>query len=90
MDYRFAGKQKTLALGVYPDVILADARARRDDARKLLANGGDPGAVKQAQKKQARIEAADSFETIAREWHTLNTPRWTANHAYDVLRSLEK
>ena len=90
MAYRFAGKQKTLALGVYPDVSLADARARRDDARKLLANGGDPGAVKQAQKKQARIEAADSFEAIAREWHALNTPRWTANHAYDVLRSLEK
>ncbi len=90
MAYRFAGKQKTLALGVYSDVTLADARARRDEARKLLANNSDPGAVKQAQKKQARIEAADSFEAIAREWHALNTPRWTANHAYDVLRSLEK
>ena len=90
MDYRFAGKQKTLALGVYPDVTLVDARTRRDEARKLLANGADPGAVKQAQKKQAKIAAADSFEAIAREWHALNTPRWTANHAYDVLRSLEK
>ncbi len=90
LKYRFGGKEKLLALGVYPDITLADARTRRDEARKLLANGADPGAVKQAQKKQARIEAADSFEAIAREWHALNTPRWTANHAYDVLRSLEK
>ena len=88
--YRFCGREKLLSIGVYPDVTLADARARRDDARKLLANGADPGAVKQAQKKQARIAAADSFEAIAREWHALNTPRWTANHAYDVLHSLEK
>lgn len=90
LKYRFGGKEKRLALGVYPDVTLSDARARRDDARKLLANGSDPGTVKQAQKRQARIEAADSFEAIAREWHTLNTPRWTANHACDVLHSLER
>ena len=50
LNYRFAGKRKTLALGVYPDVSLAQARERRDDARKLLANDADPGAVKQAQK----------------------------------------
>lgn len=90
LKYRYAGKEKLLALGVYPDVTLANARTRRDDARKLLANGGDPGAVKQTQKKQAKIAHENSFEAIAREWHALNTPRWTANHAYDVLRSLEK
>ncbi|MEO6422841.1 MAG: integrase arm-type DNA-binding domain-containing protein [Candidatus Nitrotoga sp.] len=90
LKYRFGGKEKLLALGVYADVTLADARSRRDEARKLLANGTDPGAVKQAQKKHARIEVADSFEAISREWHALNTPRWAANHAYDVLRSLEK
>ena len=90
LKYRFGGKEKLLSIGVYPDITLADARTRREEARKLLAHGGDPGAVKQAQKKQARIAAADSFEAIAREWHALNTPRWTANHAYDVLRSLEK
>ena len=50
LAYRFVGKQKTLALGVYPDVSLADARSRREDARKLLVNDTDPGAVKQAQK----------------------------------------
>lgn len=90
LKYRYAGKEKKLALGVYPDVSLSLARERREEARKLLANGGDPGAVKQTQKKQAKIAHENSFETIAREWHALNTPRWTANHAYDVLRSLEK
>ncbi|MDE2309983.1 MAG: tyrosine-type recombinase/integrase [Betaproteobacteria bacterium] len=90
LAYRFAGRQKMLALGVYPDVSLSLARERREEARKLLANGVDPGEIKQTQKKQAKIANEDSFEAIAREWHALNTPRWTANHAYDVLRSLEK
>ncbi len=90
LKYRFGGKEKLLALGVFPDVTLAYARTRREDARKLLANGVDPGETKQTQKKQARIAAENSFEAIAREWHALNTPRWAANHAYDVLRSLEK
>lgn len=62
VGYRFAGKQNTLALGVYPDLMLEDARTRRDDARKLLADGIDPSAAKQLQKaeqsakRQARIE----------------------------------
>lgn len=56
LAYRFAGKQKTLALGVYPDVSLADARTRREDARKLLANGIDPSAVKQAQKAEQKTQ----------------------------------
>lgn len=47
LQYRFGGKQKMLALGVYPDVSLADARARRDEARKLLANSIDPGDKKE-------------------------------------------
>lgn len=90
LKYRYAGKEKRLALGVYPDVSLSLARERRGEARKLLANGVDPGEIKQTQKKQNQIAIENSFEAIAREWHALNTPRWTANHAYDVLRSLEK
>ena len=58
MAYRFAGKQKTLALGVYPDVSLADVRTRREEARKLLANDLDPGAIKQAQKTAKEIGRA--------------------------------
>ena len=71
MNYRHSGKQKTLTLGVYPTVTLADARQRREDARKLLANGIDPNMVRQ-QTKQAQIEAVrvlgDTFEAIARAW----------------------
>ncbi|GHL86582.1 phage integrase family protein [Klebsiella pneumoniae] len=50
LQYRFDGKQKMLALGVYPEITLADARARRDEARKLLANGVDPGDKKKNDK----------------------------------------
>lgn len=67
-DYRFAGKRKTLSMGVYPDVGLKDARAKRDDARKLIANGIDPGAQRKAHKATALEQAANSFEVICREW----------------------
>ncbi len=87
MKYRHGGKEKRLALGVYPDVSLIAARAAREDARKLLANGTDPGAVRKAIKAE-RIEAAavaaDTFEAVAREWMarqdvaevTANKTRW--------------
>lgn len=90
LKYRYAGKEKRLALGVYPDTSLADARGRRDDARKLLANGSDPGVVKQSQKRQAKISAANSFEAIAREFHKLKSPIWTAHHATDWINTLER
>lgn len=90
LAYRFAGKQKTLALGVYPDVSLADARARRDQARKLIANGTDPGALKQAEKRQAKIEAANTFETVAREWAENRANDWTPGHKALTLRTLEQ
>jgi len=71
MDYRHDGKRKTLALGVYPIVTLADARQRRDDARRLQANGKDPGAERKTQK-EAKVAAAtataDTFEAVARAW----------------------
>jgi integrase len=68
MSYRFAGKQKTLALGVYPAVSLAKARQRREAARALLADGIDPSAAK-IQEKRARASAAvNTFEAVAREW----------------------
>jgi integrase len=71
LKYRFGGKEKRLALGTYPDTGLADARMRRDDARKLLAAGIDPSEQRKAEKveriKAAEI-AADTFEKVAREW----------------------
>jgi len=71
LNYRFGGKQKTLALGVYPTVTLADARQRREDARRLLANGTDPGEMRKAQKVAQAVAAAltaDTFEAVALEW----------------------
>ncbi|MDO9011954.1 MAG: integrase arm-type DNA-binding domain-containing protein [Gallionella sp.] len=89
MAYRFTGKQKTLALGVYPDVSLADARARREDARKLLANDIDPGAVKKETKRAIHAATANSFETLAREYHKMKAPMWTAGHAKQWLGNMD-
>lgn len=90
LAYRYAGKQKTLALGVYPDVTLTDARARREEARKLLANGDDPGAIKQTQKRQAKVSAANTFEAVAREWIENMANHWTDGHKALTLRTLEQ
>jgi integrase len=68
LSYRFDGKQKTLALGVYPAVTLASARERRDAARKLLANGIDPGQAKREGKQAKIVAAANTFELVARQW----------------------
>lgn len=70
LKYRFGGKEKRLAVGVYPLIGLQDARARRDDARKQLANGIDPSAAKKALKASLTAVDANSFEAVAREWHT--------------------
>jgi len=90
MNYRFAGKQKTLALGVYPAITLAKARERRDDARRLLAHDTDPSLAKAANKQTKRQAAANSFEAVAREWHLKKTPGWAPATANRILRSLEK
>ena len=86
LQYRFGGKQKMLALGVYPDVSLADARARRDEARKLLANSIDPGDKKKNDKVE--LEEARTFEQLAIEWHATNK-KWSEEHSRRVLKSLE-
>lgn len=75
--YRINGREKTLAIGVYPDVTLAVARASRDEARKLVASGGDPSAAKRA----AKATKADSFEAITRDWLAKQTPSWAPAHA---------
>ena len=90
LKYRFGGREKLLALGVYPDVSLADARQRRDDARKLLANGVDPGETKKAVKAAGAEKAANSFEVIAREWYAKNAASWTESHGARIIRRLER
>jgi len=88
--YRFGGKEKKLSFGAYPAITLVEARQRRENAKKLLANGIDPGEVKKAQKAATFTETENSFEVIAREWHTKFSPTWSESHAYWVLRRLEQ
>ena len=90
LAYRFGGKQKTLSLGQYPDVSLARARERREEARKRLADGIDPGELKKATKTQQRVRAANSFEAIAREWYAKKAPGWAESHSSKILRRLER
>ena len=93
LDYRYDGKRKTVALGVYPDVSLADARGRREQARKLLADGVDPSAIKQ-ESKQAKTKILhnpeNSFRTLAAELHKVKSPGWTPRHSKDWTDSMEK
>lgn len=91
LKYRFGKREKRLALGIYPDVGLADARDKRDDARRVLARGVDPGAVARA-VKEAR-GGGGTFEAIAREWHvkqstTEGARKWSASHAKITLERL--
>jgi integrase len=90
MKYFFAGKEKRLALGVYPQVTLADARDRRAQARRLLANGTDPAEVKKQEKRSATLKAANTFEAVAREWFEQRKHEWAPNFADMVLDRLER
>jgi integrase len=85
LAYRFGGKQKTLALGVYPDVSLASARKKRDEARQQIADGIDPGELKKASKTMQ----ADSFESVAKEWHAGKAKKWAKVTADKALIHLE-
>ncbi|KVA05258.1 integrase [Burkholderia latens] len=89
LSYRFLGKQKTLALGVYPAVTLATARKKRDEAREQIAAGIDPGEAKKQARRAAEIAAANSFEAVAREWFDSQRPGWSDGYAEKVLNSLE-
>ncbi len=89
LKYRFEGKEKRLSLGVYPDVTLKDARARRDEARKLLVNGVDPSEQRKAEKAAKADEAANSFEALAREWFAKRASIWSPSHATRVISQLE-
>ena len=89
MDYRFEDKRKTLALGSYPDVNLKQARDRRDEARRQLADGIDPMSKRQEAKATRRAESINNFEAVAREWYKKQSNRWSKSHSTDVLRRLE-
>jgi integrase len=88
--YRIAGKEKLLAIGVYPDTPLALARKKRDEARELLAMGGDPSEAKRTKKQQEKTTAANTFEAVAREWVENRSNDWTEGHKALTLRTLEQ
>ena len=79
LKYFFAGKEKLLALGVYPDITLAEARERRAQARRVLALGNDPGEARKEAKRLATLKSANAFEVIAREWLEKRQHEWAAS-----------
>ena len=87
--YRFEGKQKTLALGVYADVSLKMARDRRDDARRLLADEKDPSATKKDHKFLRKRALENTFGKVAYEWWDLQKDTWTERHAARVWGRLD-
>ena len=87
--YRFLGKERRMALGIYPDVSLAEARDRREAARKQVAAGIDPAIAKKEQRRQDILNTGNTFEVVAREWHTNQLERWQPKHALTTLRRLE-
>jgi integrase len=90
MNYTYDSKQKTLVIGSYPLIGLAEARAKRDAARKQLLEGRDPN-VEKLLKAQAQLASSrNTFEKVARAWFDLRKPQWAKVHAGDVIRSLER
>jgi integrase len=88
LKYRVAGREKLLALGVYPDVSLKLAREKRDAARKQLAEGVDPGQAKKIERD--RLSGAQNFEAVAKEWFAKKSPVWGEGHAKRVTDLLER
>lgn len=90
MAYRFEGKQKIFSIGVYPAVSLGDARQRRGEARRLLAQGIDPNAKKQAEVKElkAKRDNTRSFRTVAKAWFSTKT-KWSDDYGDAVWKRLE-
>lgn len=91
--YRFAGQEKRLVFGLWPDVSLKQARQRRDEARALVADGVDPGEKRKQAKAEAEAQAEEetnTFELVAREWHTAQVRTWSEGHAVKVLSTMEQ
>lgn len=90
LKYRYAGKEKRLAFGVYPEVSLAEARDKREAAKKVLAAGNDPGEVKKAEKIAQKLGFENTFEAIAREWHQVRADRWSLRYRDEIIDTFEK
>ena len=86
--YRFGGKEKLMSLGTYPEISLLEARGKRDDARKKVANGIDPSQARKKLKAE-QIKNESTFEIVAKEWHKKFQPTWSKKHADTILSRLE-
>ncbi|OGB27105.1 MAG: integrase [Burkholderiales bacterium RIFCSPLOWO2_02_FULL_57_36] len=89
MKYRYGGKEKRLAFGVYPGVTLKQARDQANKARKLLADGSDPGELRRSEKAQVAHEAVNTLESVARDWLKHQGARWSPVTTKRILASLE-
>ena len=90
MKYRFNGKEKRMAFGVYPAVSLAQARALRDDAKKKLAEGIDPSLAKKEEKLVRDVQLNNTFQAVAPEWHGTKVSRWSEGYASDIIEAFNK
>ncbi len=88
--YRFEKKERLLTFGTYPEVSLADAREKRDDAKRILREGRDPRHAIRRSRLVGTSDPVKSFEEMARDWHALQIERWKPVHAKDVITSLER
>ncbi|PHI30184.1 tyrosine-type recombinase/integrase [Budvicia aquatica] len=89
LQYRFDGKQKMMALGVYPEIKLADARQRRDEARRLIANNIDPSEKKKVDKQVRQSSIKNTFQELTLEWHEYKSPNWSKGYADDLLEAFK-
>jgi len=89
LKYYFLGKERLLALGVYPLISLADARDQRNEAKKLLKAGKDPSTAKKDEKREALRANKNTFRSVALEWHENKKEKWTPHHVLNVMRRLE-
>lgn len=90
MKYRFNGKEKRMAFGVYPAVSLAQARALRDEAKKKLAEGIDPSFAKKEEKLVRDVRLHNTFQAVALEWHGTKVSRWSEGYASDIIEAFNK
>ena len=89
LKYRYLGKEKVMAFGVYPTVLLKEARGKRDTAKKTLSDGDDPIQLKKSNRRAQKIEAENSFNNLALEWWRNEREGWKEDHANNVWRTLE-
>ncbi|WJV65983.1 integrase arm-type DNA-binding domain-containing protein [Pectobacteriaceae bacterium CE70] len=90
MKYRFNGKEKRMAFGVYTAVSLAQARALRDEAKKKLAEGIDPSFAKKEEKLVRDVQLNNTFQAVALEWHGTKVSRWSEGYAFDIIEAFNK